>query len=175
MYKLLGAHCGIPAEHISITHDEKGKPSIVFLSNSINPPNISISYANDLVVCAVGEAALLGIDIEMIPDSINYEEIANRFFSVSEQKFLLHHSNQPINDFHRIWVRKEAVSKAIGTGMSFVLSKTSMLDDSGESFASTVNTSCGNSVHITEFWLGIRTVGAIASSKPNDLQTSYLI
>jgi len=53
-----------------------------------------------------------GIDIEKRRLSENFSEISNQHFHPEEQEFI-----QSDDDFFSVWTRKEAVLKAIGTGL----------------------------------------------------------
>lgn len=75
--------------------------------------SFNISHSGDLVVLAYGKDTL-GVDIEKRL-ALNYEEMME-FFHPREKEYIL--SSEDIRfSFYEIWVKKEAVLKAIGTGI----------------------------------------------------------
>lgn len=88
--------------------------------------HFSISYSEELVVLAKSDLPL-GIDIEKeIP--VNVKELS-QFFSKGEQAYISSHKN-PIHAFYHTWVKKEALLKAVGTGITEGLSENNTLEES---------------------------------------------
>jgi 4'-phosphopantetheinyl transferase len=73
-----------------------------------------------LALYAVTSKSIVGIDNEYIREDIDTEQIAQKFFSQNEIKFL---ENAPEAKrkkiFYQLWTRKEAILKAMGKGISF--------------------------------------------------------
>lgn len=86
----------------------------------------NISHSAKLVVFTYSTDALIGIDIEK-KGLVEYQDLMT-YFHHEEQQFIS--ASDHANDtFYQIWVRKEAVLKAIGTGIVEGLEKFSCLED----------------------------------------------
>lgn len=98
-----------------IEKKENGKPFIT------NYPNIyfNLSHCTGLMVCGISGGEI-GVDAELIRTYSG--KAAKRIFSESERNFVLHGLDKEKN-FFRIWTLKEALGKALGTGISSDLSR----------------------------------------------------
>lgn len=86
----------------------------------------SISHSKDIVVLAFGKSPL-GVDIEYIKQA--NLKIAKRFFTKEEYDHLLEQDEEKQgNVFCRMWTGKEAVVKAVGSGLSLPLDSFSVLN-----------------------------------------------
>ena len=74
----------------------------------------NISHSGQYAVIAISSKPV-GIDIENISDSFQYEEVAARCFN-GEELICLKDQNTTF-DFFRLWTRKEAILKATGEGL----------------------------------------------------------
>lgn len=112
---------GIKSNEIQFEYNEHGKPSIK------NFPEFyfSVSHSGNCVAF-VSDTSPIGIDTEIISDA--RIEIAKRFFSENEYKYILESKNQN-NTFYEIWTKKEAYVKLIGTGLSTPLSSFDVNDE----------------------------------------------
>ena len=89
-----------------ISYNENYKP---FLANGIK---FNISHCGSRVVMATSKKYDIGIDIEMIDHNIDIEGMGKIVFSESENDLI---NNSPEN-FFKLWTKKEALIKAVGTG-----------------------------------------------------------
>lgn len=107
---------GVPASCIVIEHEcpacgstTHGRPRIVPVATLRAPAHVSLSRAGDLCVVAVTDAGPVGVDVEPAgaADFDGFDDVA------------LHplERGSP-GDRTRRWVRKEALLKASGTGLS---------------------------------------------------------
>lgn len=79
---------------------------------------VSFAHSDRLAICALSHQGRIGVDVEPLDRRITRaEDIANRYFSTGEQA-LLAASADRCADFLRIWTRKEALGKALGTGLN---------------------------------------------------------
>ena len=94
---------------LQFTYGENGKP---YLKNSSTFFNIS--HSGNYVVCSISESEI-GCDVQTV-EKYN-PRIAERFFTESEKLFL-QKSENPSEDFTRLWAMKESVLKKTGEGIT---------------------------------------------------------
>ncbi len=102
-----------------IQEEEKGKPYL-------DGHHFNLSHSGNFVVLAVSDQEV-GVDIQA---PRTYKPGLVRWFSPEEQTWL-----QSGGDFHRLWTGKEALSKAIGTGLTKALLKTNILSGQWNDFS----------------------------------------
>lgn len=119
--KLLGGDAVAP-DAIRFTPGKYGKPTVQSPAEADQPFNIA--HTDGLVICGVanGPADLVGVDVESLSRDTS-PELAKRYFSPPEIDYLdsLHLADRQVC-FLRIWTLKEALIKAIGTGLHTPLS-----------------------------------------------------
>ena len=104
---------------IQIWADDQGKPHALgawadFLSAKLD---LAISHTRDFVVATVALNARVGIDAERSNRDLS-EEFTNGVFSPEELELATESSNAQVA-LIRFWCAKEAVSKALGTGIRY--------------------------------------------------------
>ncbi len=109
-----------PAKEIDFATHTHGKP---FLPNS--DLYFNLSHTKNMATIAVTQHHELGVDIEIIKNTDNFLQIAERFFHVHEYHELLNLDNaeQQLRHFYVLWTSKEAALKATGKGISNGLNK----------------------------------------------------
>jgi 4'-phosphopantetheinyl transferase len=105
----LAHHAGKDAASIEIRVTAEGKPECV------DGPAVSVSHSGDLVCCAVAARGRIGIDVETGRRRTPAAEIAERFFTSAEARWL---DPEPDPRFRMLWVLKEAYLKALGVGLA---------------------------------------------------------
>lgn len=101
-----------PAKHVFLKN-ESGKP---FLKSPENKLHFNLSHAGDDFLIAVSVQPV-GIDLEKKDRKIpELDDILKRYYSREEQQ-AVKNSAYPEEMFLRIWTVKEAIVKAIGTGI----------------------------------------------------------
>lgn len=90
----------------------KGKPEL-----KDNALFFNISHTTDSFVIAISESFPVGVDLEDLNKHLNYEPIVKRFFSEKEAEYILSTPLESKDRFFLLWTRKEALLKAIGTGI----------------------------------------------------------
>lgn len=107
------------AADIRIEPDEAGKPTPqgVWRNTCGALMDISISHTTGHIVAAAAPNASLGIDIELTGRTIS-EEFVAAAFSHNEQE-LAADSGVGATALFRFWCAKEALSKALGTGLRY--------------------------------------------------------
>ncbi|RJR43847.1 MAG: 4'-phosphopantetheinyl transferase superfamily protein [Desulfobacteraceae bacterium] len=118
---LLSAYLGFEPEHIEFKPDKKGKPHVVKRTPE-NKLQFSMSHSSGLVAFAFGQSAGIGIDIEKIRAFPEQRGVICRSCAPAEIEEL---DNSPssarLENFFRLWVRKEAILKASGDGLALDL------------------------------------------------------
>jgi hypothetical protein len=89
--------------------------------------HFNISHSGELVALAIAHEPV-GIDIEEIRVTRDLHRIARRFFSAEEAERV----DADADQFFRIWTAKEAVVKAIGSGVFDHLQSFTVPRDAGE-------------------------------------------
>lgn len=127
---------------LDIHYTQHNKPYLVELVNSmdfeikkcnnpIKPIKYNVSHCYNYVVLGVyrGDDYEIGVDIEKIDyhKSSEIVDMSKIVFSESEQKLI----NGSVSNFFKLWTKKEALIKAIGTGFvtDFYQSTQINLDD----------------------------------------------
>lgn len=93
---------------------DHGKPQLADRSAGIH---FSLAHSGRHVVVAVSRAAAVGIDVECLKPKADYRPMYRRTLTADEAVAFQAGGGQP-HDFLRAWVRKEAVAKAVGTGIA---------------------------------------------------------
>lgn len=112
--QILARYVEIKPELLQFGYATHGKP---YLPARINDIHFNLSHSSFLAAIAVSRVKEVGIDIEEIRPI--KEDIAKRFFSEAENEGL---GRLPPDDrlrgFYNVWTRKEALIKALGSGLS---------------------------------------------------------
>ncbi|MBL4679890.1 MAG: 4'-phosphopantetheinyl transferase superfamily protein [Pseudomonadales bacterium] len=132
--RLILANClSLNPREISFQYGEKGKPKLDVPSST--QLEFNLSHSNDIALIAVGTKRQIGIDISHTNRSTNWQGIAKRNFTESEQAYLMQTGSSQTevsrNHFHRIWSQKEAYTKALGLGFSYGFKNFSVELDGG--------------------------------------------
>jgi 4'-phosphopantetheinyl transferase len=99
-----------------------GKPSLTQESGGEATLSFNVTHAGALALYAVTRKRAIGIDLEDIRMDVEWESIAERFFSPHERRMLRAlPSAQRLEAFFRCWTHKEAYIKARGMGLSLAL------------------------------------------------------
>ena len=107
------------AADIAVWPDDSGKPHAIgpWMQEQGGQLDLSIAHTASLVVAAVAENARLGIDLERLGRDLS-EEFARGVFSQEEQNLAASCGDAPAM-LLRFCCAKEAVSKALGTGIRY--------------------------------------------------------
>jgi 4'-phosphopantetheinyl transferase len=93
---------------------EHGKPLVADTSAGIH---FSLAHSGPHVVVAVSRAGPVGIDVECLKPNTDYRPLYRKTLTADEA-VAFHAGGARPRDFLRTWVRKEAVTKAVGTGIA---------------------------------------------------------
>jgi 4'-phosphopantetheinyl transferase len=121
---ILGWYAGCPPGEIRFAANEYGKPYVT------GPPKacavaFNVSHTGSYAAILIASTGPVGVDLERPRPGVSEIEIAARYFSPREHRWLM---AQPVEkrteQFYRLWVVKEAVIKAQGRGLSVPLAET---------------------------------------------------
>ena len=116
--QLLSRYLSSPASSFIFNYGKQGKPEL----SQFPELQFNVSHSKGHALFAFAKNSSIGVDLEYVDPSIEFEVIAPRFFSKNEATTLL---NLPIERrpavFFNCWTRKEAFIKAKGGGLSIPL------------------------------------------------------
>jgi len=99
---------------LEMIHTASGKP---LLANS--RWHFNLSHAQNLILCAISEGLSVGVDIETRSRSCPMHRIMRRWADPASYQAWQHLTKQQQREaFWRWWTQKEAIAKAVGTGIS---------------------------------------------------------
>lgn len=125
--QLLAMHTGEPASTLQFATGPCGKPAL----RGSQDLHFNLSHSHGAVLVAIASAEV-GIDIERIEGTVDYDGVAEAMFSATEIGMLRSASaSQRGAVFFSIWTRKEAYLKATGLGFSSDLARISTTSPNG--------------------------------------------
>ena len=118
-----------PAGEIKFNYNEHGRPQLA--TPALSNIQFNLSHSKDMALIALAKGRQVGVDINYLGQTREWQPIARRSFSEAEQHslFALAESCQD-EMFYRTWSQKEAYTKAMGDGFSYGFSKFSVVVDS---------------------------------------------
>lgn len=121
---ILCIYSACPASSIDFAISPRGKPSLVNRNKGeTGEIEFNLSHSEDLAVVAVSFGSILGVDVEQVREMPDWPQMARQFFSDVEiaaiERVPPHQAGMM---FLRFWTRKEALLKAMGTGLQDDLS-----------------------------------------------------
>lgn len=129
---VLGQVTGIPPRDLAFVANEHGKPALTG-SQEVLGLYFNLSHARGLVVVVVAHGRRVGVDAAWVGGTTPIDRVAERFFSPAERAALQQSPAESRREcFHRIWVRKEALLKGIGAGISARIYETDFSGPRGE-------------------------------------------
>lgn len=120
--RILAAYLGTAPAELRFQYGARGKPSLALPADNL--VTFNISHSHDLALCAVARGGELGVDIEFIRPPSDFDGLAAHFFAPREVAALKSlPEDVRLESFFRCWTRKEAVLKAVGTGLALPLDR----------------------------------------------------
>lgn len=113
--QILGDAIQRPPREVPLVLSSYGKPALAPPYESIH---FNLSHCSDLAVVAVGVDGPVGIDLEKSDRAMDLLECESTFCHPEEIQHLPNESTLRARQLLRIWTAKEAVLKALGTGLS---------------------------------------------------------
>lgn len=151
----LSSISGIPALDLVFGINTRQKPVL------LSTPNIhfNLSHTRGFVLCGISTYSTIGVDVEKI--TIAPIEIMKRFFHPEEIQYV---ENAPDLErdlrFYKIWTRKEAYTKQLGTGLNSNVSEYNTLSST---LSSTIYT-----------WRHGNYICSSCSKSPNRIEMKYV-
>ena len=115
---ILARYVNLDPAQINFTHSDRGKP---YLTDDCNPLNLqfNLSHSENMAIVGISRDRRIGVDLEKIRSMENAEQLAQRFFCVSEHRLLTQAIPEERDKlFFQLWTAKEAYLKATGEGIS---------------------------------------------------------
>lgn len=112
--KILGSYLDCEPAKIEFSFNNFGKPS---LANQSEKLYFNLSHRSGLSVLAFSSKSQIGIDVEKIDPGFDFDLIAKTHFSNAENSFIDAEKSDSLKRFYTLWTRKEALLKAVGTGI----------------------------------------------------------
>jgi phosphopantetheinyl transferase len=115
---------GIDFNKLSINYFDNKKPYVEGRTIDFN-----LSHSADYFAFAISgyENVCVGVDIEVVRESLDIEPMVNHYFHKNEISFVLNSDLKTQHQkFYEVWTRKEAILKMLGTGLSEKLSELDM-------------------------------------------------
>jgi 4'-phosphopantetheinyl transferase len=109
-----------PAD-LRFQYGEYGKPALAeaYQAHGIQ---FNLAHSAGLALLAITQEHAVGVDVEAIVAHDDLPAVAKRFFAPAEQQALWNlPEHQRLRGFYECWVRKEAVIKLVGDGLTMPL------------------------------------------------------
>lgn len=111
---LLGAATGLAPEALVLATGPHGKPCLA----TADGPFFNVSHSGSLALIGISRLRPIGVDIERTRDISDMHGIAEAYFSAREHRALVALApEEQKSAFYTIWTGKEALLKALGTGI----------------------------------------------------------
>jgi len=112
--RILGEYFNISPDRVEIGYDAFGKP---FVAGNPGKMFFNLSHSAGISALAFDRDHEIGVDVEQVRKDFEYRPIVERFFAREDKQFLLSSEENGATGFFKVWTRKEALLKAIGTGI----------------------------------------------------------
>lgn len=97
--------------------DAYGKPELDL--DFEHDVRFNLSHTRGMVVCAICRDHPIGVDVEAIDRSVDFEMLAEQYFAAREHELIVEAPPQQRAEiFFRLWTLKEAMLKAVGVGLA---------------------------------------------------------
>jgi 4'-phosphopantetheinyl transferase len=119
---ILGGYLGAEPAEIVFQYEANGKPRLMNIENP-TALQFNLAHSDELALVAVVRGCEVGVDVERLRPVGHMEQIAHRYFHQAEADEILRSAPATrLAAFMSCWTAKEAILKAIGTGLGSSLS-----------------------------------------------------
>lgn len=123
----LAAHLGWDTDRVRYQRTHTGRPSLLPLGAPDALPDFNVSHSGDVLLLGIATCGRIGVDVEStMPEGGRDREPLWDTLSTRETRWVSD-QRDPFTAFVRLWTRKEAIVKAIGSGLSDQLSSLDVL------------------------------------------------
>jgi len=124
MRGILGHYLQRDDDALTLVYNRYGKPSLTDDIFKQLPLYFNLSHSGDFALFALSRDVEVGVDIECNSKSRDVLRLAQRFFHPEEYRALRQLvPEQRQLAFIRAWTRKEALAKAVGSGIQFAFNR----------------------------------------------------
>lgn len=169
---------GVASEEIQFAYAAHGKPMVASRSGGELAVQFNLAHSDHLAVLAVTMADPVGVDIERVRSVRSRDGIVAKHFSALEREAFGRFPDAERQEaFFRVWTRKEAIVKAIGTGLTLPLTS---FDVSLEDRPTSALLAMRHPDHATQPWslqaldAPVGFCAALAVARPGPIQVRYL-
>lgn len=128
---VLASYVRVSPEKIAFQMSDCGKPGLSAqckaMSELASDLQFNMSHSDDVTLIAVSHGFEVGIDVERERPLLDWSAVSDLAFSLDERRLLQScrdgQATERTRCFYRIWVRKEAYVKGLGTGLAAPLSR----------------------------------------------------
>jgi 4'-phosphopantetheinyl transferase len=119
---ILGRYLQLEPGRICFCYSAYGKPALDSSAGQPSQLSFNVAHSGDLALYALTLRQRVGVDLERVRLDLDYEQVAEQFFSPHERSALRTLPAQHRHEaFFSCWTRKEAYIKARGAGLSMPL------------------------------------------------------
>ncbi|MEX0641329.1 MAG: 4'-phosphopantetheinyl transferase superfamily protein [Pirellulales bacterium] len=116
--RLLGEYLQMSPAEVAFDYDANGKPRLKHSAEAFNL-QFNLAHSGELALVAVARGCEVGVDVERLREVNHWREIAERYFHPRElDEIVASPPAEQLAAFMRCWTGKEAVLKALGTGVT---------------------------------------------------------
>ena len=116
---LIGEFLQVRPEHVAFAYSATGKPAVCGIE-------FNVAHSGDVILLATHRSNI-GVDVEHLDRRVDVAALARLCFTRRERALILEGAAIQ-KAFFRLWTRKEAWLKAIGTGLAFPLRSVDVTD-----------------------------------------------
>jgi 4'-phosphopantetheinyl transferase len=158
---LLGRYLDTPPRALVLTKGRYGKPRLA----DAGAPGFNVAHSGRAILVAIATAPDVGVDVELVRADVDVDLLAASHFAPAERAALARLApTERRAAFFRLWARKEAYVKALGTGFSTEPSTFAVALDEARVLAAAPGHPAGWS--LADCGLGEDYAGAVAVPEP---------
>lgn len=114
--EVLGGWLGVEPASLRFAVTRRGKPELAGVSRGLS---FNVSHAGQHALIAISDARIVGIDVERVDPTLDWQELAD-IVCTTEERHVLQTGPATLQRerFFRCWTAKEALLKALGVGIA---------------------------------------------------------